>query len=303
MVVFFGCGESDTFYSQGRAVWIRPVNTRQNPWLTGVNHFFLKMEHWRGYALKMLKSGRAKRSLAPLVEPIWLEWAALGGLLLFAAWLLGVRGVWGLLLRSDPTGITLVIIVLFCCATLWCGARSRELHHQRQALKEGANNLAPLVLPSTTSTHDLIEHAAEPLSWAAEYWRGVDSPRGDTDAPLDLLLEQTHGPHSTAWWVNGIQLKLGLLGKVIGFSILALNIGQLQNFDPAQSQELLKSLTTGLGVALLTTMVGLVGNILLGLQLTRLDRFADSLVADCQRYGLQRNQLRRIGPSSALVDP
>ena len=101
-----------------------------------------------------------------------------------------------------------------------------------------------------------------------------------------MLLERTHGPHGTAWWVNGIQLKLGLLGKVIGFSILALQIGRMQNLDPAQSQELLKSLTTGLGVALLTTMVGLVGNILLGLQLTRLDRYADALVADAQRLGL-----------------
>jgi hypothetical protein len=34
-------------------------------------------------------------------------------------------------------------------------------------------------------------------------------------------------------------------------------------------------------------MVGLVGNILLGLQLTRLDRYADRLVADCQRRGLK----------------
>ena len=81
-------------------------------------------------------------------------------------------------------------------------------------------------------------------------------------------------------------LKLGLLGKVIGFSVLALQIGQIQNFDPAQSQELLKSLTAGLGIALLTTMVGLVGNVLLGLQLTRLDRFADALVAQAQRHGL-----------------
>ena len=61
-----------------------------------------------------------------------------------------------------------------------------------------------------------------------------------------------------AWWVNGVQLKLGLLGKVIGFSVLALQIGQIQSFDAAQSQELLKSLTAGLGIALLTTMVGLV---------------------------------------------
>ncbi len=238
--------------------------------------------------LKFLSLARQTTTLAqtaaqrrqPLVEPIWLEWAALGGLLLFAGWLLGVRGVWGLLLRSDPTGITLVIIVLFGCATLWCGARSRELQMQRRALHDGKrpDDLAAATPGDRPSA-----------SWATEYWRGLDAPLGDADAPLDLLLEHTHGPHSTAWWVNGIQLKLGLLGKVIGFSILALNIGQMQNFDPAQSQELLKSLTTGLGVALLTTMVGLVGNILLGLQLTRLDRFADLLVADCQRYGLQRS--------------
>jgi hypothetical protein len=55
----------------------------------------------------------------------------------------------------------------------------------------------------------------------------------------------------TCWWSartartaprggsTGIQLKLGLLGKVIGFSVLALEIGQIQNFDPAQSAQLL----------------------------------------------------------------
>ncbi len=192
----------------------------------------------------------------PTVEPLWLEWLALGGLLVFATWLLGVRGVWALLLHADPTGITAVIIAVFAGSTLWCGARSRQLQ------RDGA-------------------------AWSAEYVEALARAPRDDAAPLDLLMERTHGPHGTAWWVNGIQLKLGLLGKVIGFSMLALQIGQLQNFDPAQSQELLKSLTAGLGVALLTTMVGLVGNILLGLQLTRLDRYADGIVADAQRRGLE----------------
>ena len=204
-----------------------------------------------------------------LVEPIWLEWFALAGMLAFAAWLLGGRGVWALLLRSDPTGLTLVIIVVFLASTLWCGARSRELQQQRRWLER--------------------ERAGGTLGepgWAAEYWAALRSAPRDAGAPLDLLLERTHGPHHTAWWVNGIQLKLGLLGKVIGFSVLALQIGNIQSFDASQSQDLLKSLTQGLGIALLTTMVGLVGNILLGLQLTRLDRYADTLVADIQKAGL-----------------
>ena len=78
----------------------------------------------------------------------------------------------------------------------------------------------------------------------------------------------------------------GPLGKVIGVSILALPIGETQNFDPDQAQDLLKSLTTGPGVALPTTMVGLVGNILLGVQLPRLARFADEPMAAAQRHGL-----------------
>ena len=178
--------------------------------------------------LKNLSAQRAPSRRATLVEPIWLEWAALFGLLLFAGWLLGIRGVWSLLLRSDPTGITLVIIVVFVCATLWCGARSRQLQQQHRRLKEMSKTAA--------------DAATEPPSWAAEYCQGVQTSASDADVRLDLLMEQTHGPHTTAWWVNGIQLKLGLLGKVIGFSILALNIGQLQNFDPASRRSCSKAL-------------------------------------------------------------
>ena len=215
----------------------------------------------------------APRAGGAAAEPLWLEWLALGGVFGFATWLLGARGVWGLLLRSDPTGITLVIIVVFAAATLWCGARAGLLQRERAALADAAG-------------------------WAGDYCAALAAPGGDSATALDLLLERTHGPHASAWWVNGLQLKLGLLGKVIGFSILALTIGQVQSFDPAQSQELLRSLTSGLGVALLTTMVGLVGNILLGLQLTRLDRYADQLVADIQRLGLTRER-ERAGPRGA----
>jgi hypothetical protein len=206
------------------------------------------------------------------IEPILFEWFTLIGMFLFAAWLLGLKGVWQLLLQSDPTGITFIIIVIFCIATAWCGTRSRELDRQRQSLEQ-----------------QISDASASPIEgcWASAYWKALRAKPADAAAPLDLLSEQTHGPHSTAWWVNGLQLKLGLLGKVIGFSMLAMQIGHMQSFDQSQAQDMLRELTTGLGVALLTTMVGLVANILLGMQLTRLDRFADELIARAQSHGLQ----------------
>lgn len=206
------------------------------------------------------------------IEPILFEWFTLIGMFLFAAWLLGLKGVWQLLLQSDPTGITFIIIVIFCIATAWCGTRSRELDRQRQSLEQ-----------------QISDASASPIEgcWASAYWKALRAKPADAAAPLDLLSEKTHGPHSTAWWVNGLQLKLGLLGKVIGFSMLAMQIGHMQSFDQSQAQDMLRELTTGLGVALLTTMVGLVANILLGMQLTRLDRFADELIARAQSHGLQ----------------
>ena len=70
-------------------------------------------------------------------EPLWFEWLALVGLFMFAAWLLGARGVWSLLLNSDPTGITLVIIIVFTVATLWSGMRALELTRERRAADAG----------------------------------------------------------------------------------------------------------------------------------------------------------------------
>jgi hypothetical protein len=204
------------------------------------------------------------------VEPLWFEWLVLVGLFVFATWLLGIQGVWHLLLSSDPTGITLIIIIIFAVATLWCGVRSRELARQRDLL--------------SMATTGGVETMIQAEGWAGEYWNALALNPQDSGAPMDLLLEHTHGAHSTAWWVNGVQLKLGLLGKVIGFSILALDISQIQNFDASQSSTMLKSLTGGLGVALLTTAVGLVANMLLGVQLVRMDRCGDGILADSLEF-------------------
>ncbi len=230
----------------------------------------------------LLSKGEKKSSRPKMPEPILLEWLTLVGLFVFAAWLLGVEGVWGLLLTADPTGITFIIILVFTVGTFWCGTLDRELSLQRE---------------KSFKLHADTTGASDQTGWVAEYLTLLRSSPKDPTAPIDLLLERTHGPHSTAWWVNGIQLKLGLLGKVIGFSILALEIGNIESFDPSESQELLKNLTAGLGVALLTTMVGLIGNILLGLQLTRLDRYADDIVSRAQLHAMQTDsqQIRDEG--------
>ncbi len=216
-------------------------------------------------------SQRAPLSIERTDQGLFLLWLAYMGLLVFAALLLWQAGAWHRLIEADPTRLTVVIVLMFIGCSGWAGRRAWVLGHQRRAL-------------------DNPQHTA--ASWSGEFLQGSTQPGADRASHLLVLGERAHGPHEMAWWFNGIQLKLGLLGKVIGFSILALQLGQMESFDPSQSAQLLKSLTGGLGIALLTTVTGLTGNILLGLQLMRLDRFADALVADALALSLKTDGAR-----------
>ena len=87
-------------------------------------------------------------------------------------------------------------MLLFIGCSLWTGQRAWLLGLERQRLDAG--------------------HIGEG-SWCGEFLQGTRQPGADRSAWLQVLGEQAHGPHEMAWWLNGIQLKLGLLGKVIGF--------------------------------------------------------------------------------------
>ena len=54
----------------------------------------------------------------------------------------------------------------------------------------------------------------------------------------------------------------------------------MPSFDVDQIQALLTQMTAGMAIALYTTLVGLIANLWLGLQLLLLDRTADRIVAD-----------------------
>jgi hypothetical protein len=195
------------------------------------------------------KAGAQPNAAEVLAQRLFWAWALAVGLMVFAAWWLHMRGLWRALVEGDPSGISIGIVVLTAVVTAWCGQRAWRL--QLQARPRSAWRTA---------------HAA-------------DRARVPDDA-ASLLSERTHGPHETAWWFASAAIKLGLLGTVVGFIVMSSRIGQMPGFDIDQVQTMLKQMTQGMAIALYTTLVGLVANMLLGLQLLLLDRMADRLAAD-----------------------
>ena len=209
-------------------------------------------------------------------EPLFFLWVTFAGILLFAGYLLYQKGIWASLISADPTYLTALILFLFVCSTAWVGFRANTLTYECEQFAIFEN----LLLTNPTAAKEWLSQASH--SWAHDFFTGLRSKGAhwrESSQLIDLLGEKAAGPQEMAWWVNGTLLKLGLLGKVIGFSIMALQLGAMDSFDSGQTSAVLKTLTGGLGIALLTTMTGLAANLLLGIQLMRLDRFADYLTA------------------------
>lgn len=66
--------------------------------------------------------------------------------------------------------------------------------------------------------------------------------------------------------------KLGLLGTVIGFIMMVLGLHNLNLANPESIHTMVSSMAYGIGVALYTTLVGLVCNMLITIQYFLLER-------------------------------
>ena len=92
----------------------------------------------------------------------------------------------------------------------------------------------------------------------------------DKGEDKDLLLKAFETEYakklSYGWMAADISLKLGLLGTVIGFILMLQPISELNNTSPEELKVALSSMSSGMAVALFTTLTGLVSSILIRLQ-------------------------------------
>ena len=95
--------------------------------------------------------------------------------------------------------------------------------------------------------------------------------RLDQTLILRRLADSLSYRQRVGWFVADAMLKLGLLGTVIGFISMLSSIQSIDSFDVETLKQALSTMSGGMGVALFTTLFGLVGGILLKLQYYILD--------------------------------
>jgi hypothetical protein len=198
-------------------------------------------------------------------------WLLVAGLILSGLYICWDLGVLAGIFVTDVTRISVVVMLLFLLTSVHCCYRSWQLSRQwqmatalrAQALEKGA---VSLYAPGCSIVQDYL------LSL-----RSVMAEENTLQA--ELMAERIRGSHQIGWFISGALIKLGLLGTVIGFVMMLSSISGLENLDISDIKHLMQQMTQGMGVAMNTTIVGLVSSMLLGVQYLLLDRSADQLVA------------------------
>ena len=179
-------------------------------------------------------------------------------LIFFASFLIVELGLLSLIINSDKSKISIIIIFIYILATFHWFYNVLRLDKEISNLDEPKEG---------TLMSSFLENC-------------IDLGSDDRNMRLSLLEDELSNRHALGYLTVDILLKLGLTGTVIGFILMLLPIGQIKDFDPQILQKLLSTMSGGMAVALYTTLTGLVTSILLKFQYFVLD----SSLSNCLNY-------------------
>ena len=170
-------------------------------------------------------------------------------LVIFSAYLIIDLGILSLIIDSDRSKISLIILSIYVLACSHWFYISINLDKEIASLDDKDKK---------TLIRSFIDNAKQ-----------SESPSQKIN--LDLLEDELSNNHALGYLAVDILLKLGLTGTVIGFILMLLPIGEIRDFDPQVLQQLLATMSGGMAVALYTTLTGLVTSMLLKFQYFVLD--------------------------------
>ena len=219
-----------------------------------------------------------------------LQWLIFIFVLTFFAWLAWQQGVIQDVLRTDPTKLSLIIMLIFIVGTVHCAIRSVFLSRQLNELGKIINAPSKLHFADNQLYFDkqllVSSLIADYLIGIFRYRQSLSDQAGAQQASKldEVLSEHANGSHESGWFFSQLLIKLGLLGTVIGFIIMLKSLSSASLADVSQVYVLFSDMAQGMRVALNTTLTGLLGAMLLGLQYLMLDRGADRLLSGVTHF-------------------
>jgi hypothetical protein len=213
-----------------------------------------------------------------------LRWLMLMCLTAFGVAALWRLGLIRLMLDTDRTHISSLILGLFALTTLHCLTQtwivSRELTAVRsfqEALRREPGWLIGIASDPRRVPQDSIitRHVANLVAKA----RGQKGGRLDQTLLLRTLADRLRSREKIGLFVAEALLRLALLGTAVGFILMLIPIAGLTAFDAESLRKAMAGMSSGMAIALNVTVAGIATALLLKLQYFYLDKAIADLFA------------------------
>jgi len=223
-----------------------------------------------------------------------LVWLLTFGLIAFGFVVCYDTGLLNSMVETDRSMICIVVIAMYAVGlghSFWrtwhisCElnmvARTSEILCVKEpdtaiAVNNGSVRLVSgTILPESFVTRYVID-LFRTLKTEAETSQQVES-RADI---LEAYASKVRGANEFGWFLIDLMLKVGFLGTLIGFIMMLGAVSQQELLDASMMQRVLKQMSFGMSTALNTTLVSLVGGILLSVPYYLLGRGLDDLLED-----------------------
>jgi hypothetical protein len=203
-----------------------------------------------------------------------LRWLILAGVAVAAFVAVWQFGLLAEMLRSDKSYISLAITLLFVGTSVHCAvgvvAVSQELNAARRVQrlirkKPGEFKVDGDGVTLGDGTRLLPGMLTDHIRNLILKSRGLKT-RVDQSLLMRSYADSLRSRLQVGWFISDAMFKLGLLGTLIGFIFMLSPINAIKTFDPLTMKAAMSTMSSGMAVALYTTLAGLVGGLILRLE-------------------------------------
>ena len=185
-----------------------------------------------------------------LIDNIFIYWIYFISLIFIAFYILASLGFISNIFQADISYISSLITFIVIFYLFQCGYYLNKLrdavYFLDKEINSDSNNVFIMIYRDYQSTNNISKD---------------NKTSSQEDFKLKLYEFADNG-----FFVSDILLKLGIIGTVIGFIIMLSSLSAIDEMNLSKMNDLLLSMSTGMKVALYTTLTGLIGSILLSIQ-------------------------------------
>ena len=184
-------------------------------------------------------------------------------LIIFGVWILDERGLLAVVLEGDKSQISTVIACLWIISSIYWLYLSKIISDERNSFENMEFKNKKLLV--------------------SRFFNSLKKNE-DKDVLISAFESEFEKKISYGVVASDVALKLGLLGTIIGFILMLKPIADLNSTSPEDLKMALSSMSSGMAVALYTTLTGLIVSTLLRIQFHFSATWIISLLNDLAFY-------------------